>query len=69
MITLSSVKICRRRSRTWKPHNDSTFSVKKTEIQEWRELNMPKASPGFSGGKLPGKSRAEEEEKKKKKKG
>ena len=29
------------------------------EVQEWRERKMPKALPGFSGGKRPGRSKAE----------
>ena len=29
------------------------------EIQQWREEQMPKALPGFSGRKLPGRSKGE----------
>ena len=43
-----------------RPHNLGTLLVEgDKEIQDWRELNMQKALPGFSGGKLLGGSRAE----------
>ena len=29
------------------------------EVQVWREQRMPKALPGFSGGKLQGRSKEE----------
>ena len=51
-----------------RPHNAVSFLVeRKDEFQVWREQKMPKASPGHSGWKLPGRSkvkegRAEEEE-------
>ena len=32
------------------------------EIQEGRELKMPRALPGFNGGKMAGRSKAEGEE-------
>ena len=44
-----------------KPRKAVTFLVEREEeIQDWRELKMKKKTlPGFSGGKLPGRSRAE----------
>ena len=47
-----------------------SFVVEKDkEVQEWDEQKMPKALPGYSGGRLPGRStketgREEEEEEK-----
>ena len=38
-----------------RPHKAVTFLVERDrEMQEVRELKMPKASPGFSGGEIPG---------------
>ena len=43
-----------------RPHKAVTFLVGwDKEFQDWRELKMPKVLPGYSGGKLPGRSRAE----------
>ena len=43
-----------------KPHKLVTSQVERDkDCQELRELKMPNASPGFSGGKLPGRSKAE----------
>ena len=43
-----------------RPHKAVSFMAEKDrEIQEWREQQMPKALSGFSGGKLPGRSKAE----------
>ena len=39
-----------------------TFLVERDkEFQVWREQKMSRALPGFSGGKLPGRSKVEEE--------
>ena len=44
-----------------RPHKAVTFLVERDkEFQVWREQKMPKALPGFSGGKLPGRSKVEE---------
>ena len=54
-----------------RPHKAVSFFVveRDKEIQEWREQTMPKAPPGFSGGKLPGRcktdTRKEEEDEEK----
>ena len=43
-----------------RPHNAVTFLVARDKsFQELRELKMPKALLGCSGGKLPGRSKAE----------
>ena len=38
-----------------------SFLVKKREkeIQEWNEQKLPKVLPGYSGGRLPGRSAKE----------
>ena len=68
MITLSPVKVCRRRSRTWKwwktSKQDRTkrllFGVEQDkEMQALRELKMPLALPGYRGVTLPGRNKAE----------
>ena len=42
-------------------HKAVSFVVEREkEFQEWREQQMPEALPGFSGGRLPGRSKAEE---------
>ena len=42
------------------PHEAVSFVVERDkEVQEWKELKMPKVLPGSSGGKLPGRSTAE----------
>ena len=44
-----------------RPRKAITFLVERDEtFQVWREQIMPKALPGFSGGKLPGRSKVEE---------
>ena len=44
-----------------RPHKAVTFLVQReTEVQVWREQQMPKALPGSCGGKLPGSSTVEE---------
>ena len=52
-----------------RPHKAVSLVVKKKrkEIQEWNEQKLPKVLPGYSGGRLPGRSakaggREEEEE-------
>ena len=46
-----------------RPHQATTFVVERDkEIQELREQHMPKHVPGFSGAKLPGRSKTEEGE-------
>ena len=56
-----------------RPHKTVTFVVERgKEKQEWNERKLPKALPGHSGGRLPGrsteeKSREEGEECEKKK--
>ena len=43
-----------------RPHKAVTFVVERgKERQEWNEQNLPKASPGYSGGRLPGRSTEE----------
>ena len=43
-----------------RPHKASLFVAERDkEIQEWREQQILEASPGFSGGRLPGRSKAE----------
>ena len=43
-----------------RPHKAVTFLEERDkELQEVRELKMPKALPGYSGGKLSGRSKAE----------
>ena len=45
-----------------RPHKAVTFLVKRDkEFQMCRGQKMPKALPGFSGGKLPGRNKVEEE--------
>ena len=45
------------------PHKAVSFVEERDqEIQEWREQKMPEALTGFSGGKLPGRSKAEKTE-------
>ena len=44
-----------------RPHKAVTFLVEREkEFQVWREEKRPKVLPGYSGGKLPGRSKAEE---------
>ena len=41
-------------------HKAVSFEIERDkEVQEWNEQKMPKTLPGFSGGKLPGRSTAE----------
>ena len=41
-----------------RPHKAASFVVEREkEMQEWNEQKMPKALPGYSGGKLPGRSK------------
>ena len=43
-----------------RPHKAVTFVVKRgKERQEWNEQKLPKALPGYSGGRLPGRSMEE----------
>ena len=43
-----------------RPHKAASSVVERDkEIQEWSQQKMPKARPGFSGGKLPGRSKGE----------
>ena len=43
-----------------RPHKEVSFVLERDKkIQEWREQKMPGPLPGFSGGKLPGRSKAE----------
>ena len=42
-------------------YNAVSFVVERDkEVQEWKEQKMPEALPGFSVGKVPGRSTAEE---------
>ena len=68
MVTLWPVKVCRERFKYVEvvegvessPHNTVMFLVgKDKDMQELRELQMPNAFPGYSGGKLLGRSQAE----------
>ena len=44
-----------------RPHQAVTFVVERgKERQEWNERKLPKAPPGYSGGRLPGRSMEEE---------
>ena len=43
-----------------RPHKAVTFVVERgKERQEWNEQKLPKAPPGHSGGRLPGRSTEE----------
>ena len=43
-----------------RPHEAVSFLVERDkEVQVWNEQKMPKALPGYSGGKLPGRSTKE----------
>ena len=43
-----------------RPHKAATFVVERgKEKQEWSGQKLPKALPGFSGGRLPGRSTKE----------
>ena len=43
-----------------RPHKAVTFVVQRgDDRQEWNEQKLPKASPGYSGGRLPGRSTEE----------
>ena len=43
-----------------RPHKAVTFVVERgKERQEWSEQRMPKVLPGYSGGRLPGRSTKE----------
>ena len=43
-----------------RPHKAVSFVVEREkEIQEWNEQKLPKALPGYSGGRLPGRSTKE----------
>ena len=43
-----------------RPHKAVSFVVERgKEIQEWNELKLPKVLPGYSGGRLPGRSTKE----------
>ena len=43
-----------------RPHKADTFGVERgKERQEWSEERMPKVLPGYSGGRLPGRSTEE----------
>ena len=40
-----------------RPHKAVSFLVEREkEIQEWNEQKLPKVLPGYSGGRLPGRS-------------
>ena len=40
-----------------RPHTAVSFVVEREkEIQEWNEQKLPKVLPGYSGGRLPGRS-------------
>ena len=44
-----------------RPHKAVTFVVERgKERQEWNEQQLPKALPGYSGGRLPGRSTEEQ---------
>ena len=43
-----------------RPHKAVTFAVERgKERQEWNEQQLPQALPGYSGGRLPGRSTEE----------
>ena len=43
-----------------RPHKAVFFVVEREKVlQEWNEQKLPKALPGYSGGRLPGISRKE----------
>ena len=56
-----------------RPHTAVSFVVEREkETQEWNEQKLPKVLPGYSGGRLPGRSTKEasgEEEEEKEEKG
>ena len=71
MIMSSPVAAFRRRSENrsggWIPHKAVSSVVDRDkEVQVWREQRMPKQLPGFSGGKLPGRSKEEKGKRKRK---
>ena len=42
-----------------RPHKTVTFLAERDdEFQVWRDQKMPEALPGFSGGRVPGRSKA-----------
>ena len=50
-----------------RPHEAVSFVVERgKEIQEWNEQKLPKALPGYSGGRLPGRRKERKAETKKK---
>ena len=62
MIMSLLARSCKAKSRDFesRPHKAFTFEVEgDTEILGVRELKMPEALPGLSGGKMPGRSNAE----------
>ena len=43
-----------------RPHKAMSFVVgREKEMQEWNEQELPKTLPGYSGGRLPGRSTKE----------
>ena len=43
-----------------RPHKAVSFLMEREkEMQEWNEQKLPKALPGYSGGRLPGRSTKE----------
>ena len=53
-----------------RPHKAVTFVVRRRkERQEWNEQQLPKALPGYSGGRLPGRNTKKEKKAKKANKG
>ena len=68
MIASSPVKVCGEKNKNVevdadfksRPHKAVTLLVERDqEILELCELKMPQALPGYSGEKLPGRSKAE----------
>ena len=44
----------------WRPHKAVSFLFpQEMEMQEWNEQKLPKVLPGYSGGRLPGRSTKE----------
>ena len=39
-----------------RPHKAASFFESGKEMQEWNEQKLPKVLPGYSGGRLPGRS-------------
>ena len=53
-----------------RPHKAVTFLVERNnEFQVWRDQKMPKMLPGFSGGRLPGRSKVAKKKRRRERRG